>query len=338
MKTTQDQVIELAQKCLSEVPVVVLGSGASRQYGVGGMDELGTCLRKNVVPDDKNGERAIWDKFVADIEANGDLENALHRVTLPPALELRVVEETRKLLLADDQVVFGRIADGSLKLTLAQLLRYLLRTTNPNIVVVTTNYDRLAEFAADQANVPHHTGFSHGYWRTFSDFPAGKPAWVEILKVHGSLDWFLDANQNPVALPDSLPPPSGFTPVMVTPGVGKYEKTHDDPFRTIITRADNAFKAARSILSVGYGFRDRHIQPKLQKRIANDRVPTVFLAKILSGEIRTFLKTCGNPHYLALEQAGTNTRAYFSPTPDGAEVPGSIWEFPAFLEATIGNS
>ena len=139
MKTAFDHVVELAQKCLSEVPVVVLGSGASRQYGVGGMDELGTCLRDNVVPDDKNGERAIWEKFVADIEANGDLENALHRVTLPPALELRVVEETRKLLLGDDQAVFGKIAGGSLKLTLAQLLRYLLRTTNPNIVVVTTN-------------------------------------------------------------------------------------------------------------------------------------------------------------------------------------------------------
>ncbi len=338
MKASQDQVIELAQKCLSEVPVVVLGSGASRQYGVGGMDELGTHLRKNVVPDDKSGECAIWDKFVADIEANSDLENALHRVTLPTVLECRVVEETRKLLLADDQVVFGRIADGSIKLTLAQLLRHLLRTTNPNIVVVTTNYDRLAEYAADQANVPHHTGFSHGYWRTFSEFPANKLAWVEILKVHGSLDWFLDTSQNPVALPDSLPPPTGFTPVMVTPGVGKYEKTHDDPFRTIITRADNAFKAARSILSVGYGFRDRHIQPKMQKRIANDRVPTVFLAKTLSREIRDFLKTCTSPHYLALEQAGTNTRAYFSQEPDGIEVPGSIWQFPAFLEVTIGNA
>jgi hypothetical protein len=83
MKAVQDQVIELAQKCLSEVPVVVHGSGAWRQYGVGGMNELGACLRKNVIPDDKNGERAVWDKFVTDIEANGDLENALHRVALP---------------------------------------------------------------------------------------------------------------------------------------------------------------------------------------------------------------------------------------------------------------
>lgn len=337
MKTNEDQVIELAQKCLSDVPVIVLGSGASRSYGVGGMSELGDCLKTNVMPIDDD-EQKTWERFIADIQDKGDLEGALHRVALPPSLELRVVEETRKLLLRDDQSVFSKIANGMLRLALSDLLRHLLRTANPHIIVVTTNYDRLAEYAADQAGVAHHAGFSHGYWRTFSEFPVGKsPQWVEILKVHGSLDWFFDANQNPVALPDALPPPTGFTPVMVTPGIGKYQRTHDDPFRTIITKADAAFAAAHSIFSVGYGFRDNHIQPKMRKRITEGRVATVFLARTLSSEIRTFLKTCGNPNYLALEQSGTNTRAYFPQAPDGVEMTGSMWEFPEFLKMTNGN-
>jgi hypothetical protein len=337
MASHEQTVVELAQKCLSEVPVVVLGSGASLQYGVGGMKELGEWLERNVVPSD-GSEKAVWVNFVTDIRKNCDLEGALQRVTLPASLELRVIEETRKLVLRDDQKVFANMVSGGLRLALTELLRHLLRTTHSSVVVVTTNYDRLAEYASDQAGAFHHTGFSHGYWRTLSEFPTKSQQWVEILKVHGSLDWFLDSNQSPVALPDALPMPPSFVPVMVTPGIGKYEKTHDDPFRTIITRADAAFATARAILSIGYGFRDRHLQPKMQKRIANDRIPTVFLARIISPELRRFLKACVNPHYLALEESGDKTRAYFAKAPDGVEIPGSIWELATFLKATIGNS
>lgn len=75
----------------------------------------------------------------------------------------------------------------------------------------------------------------------------------------------------------------------------------------------------------------------MQKRIAKDRVPTVFLAMELSAPIRMFLKTCNNSPYLGLEKSGNNTRAYFSAQPDGVEIPGAMWELSSFLRETTGN-
>lgn len=335
----EDEVLKLAQKCLSEVPVIVLGSGASLQYGVGGMDELGEHLAKNIAPTEA-ADLTAWQKFIDDLKVNHDLEGALTRVALSASLEARVVNETREMVLPGDQGVFAKMIAGELALPLSELLRHLLNTTYKSVSIITTNYDRLAEYAADAAGFAHHEGFSHGYLRTFS--PESRNAvhktgvkWVDILKVHGSLDWFLDTQQNPIALPDATPVPTGFTPVMVTPGVGKYQVTHDEPFRSIITQADRAFASARAIICIGYGFRDRHIQPKLQSQIAKQRVPVVFLAKVLSQEIKDFIKTCQNSPYLALEQAGADTRAYVSGHPNGIDVPGSIWEMSTFIKFAI---
>lgn len=101
----EDDVLKLAQKCLSEVPVIVLGSGASLKYGVGGMAELGEHLAKNVAPTQAD-EATTWGNFIADLNAKGDLEGALTHVSLPPALETLVVNETRAMVLRDDQAVF----------------------------------------------------------------------------------------------------------------------------------------------------------------------------------------------------------------------------------------
>jgi hypothetical protein len=124
---------------------------------------------------------------------------------------------------------------------------------------------------------------------------------------------------------------------LVTPGTGKYLVTHDEPFRTIISRSDAAFASARSALCVGYGFNDRHIQPKLTNRILKEKVPIVILARSLTPKTKEFLAQCKNPHYLALEMSGSGSRAFHAGCPGGVELPEPIWEFGAFVEAVAGK-
>ena len=69
-----------------------------------------------------------------------------------------------------------------------------------------------------------------------------------------------------ISLPISVGLPVTFEPLIVTRGVSKYERTHDEPFRSAIQGADAALDAASSFLCVGYGFRDHHIQPKIVER------------------------------------------------------------------------
>lgn len=335
-----DGILKVAQECLSRVPVIVLGSGASLAYGVGGMSDLQSHLVKTIVPD--TGESDIWEKFKDALAATHDLEKSLHQVQLPESLERKVVAATRQLVIAGDRALLSRLATGKLSLPHSRLFRHLLTTTHRRITVVTTNYDRVAEYATDAAETSHSSGFAGCYLRSFDSArltttPPADARQVDVLKVHGSLDWFIDENERCVALPDDLLTPAGYMPLMVTPGTGKYLATHMEPFRSIITASDKAFAEARSILCVGYGFRDMHIQPKLTKRAITDRVPVVVLARTLTPEARKFLTHCKHSSVLGLEQSGAGSTAYTNDAPGGIFIDRPIWQFEEFLRETIGD-
>jgi hypothetical protein len=333
-----DQVIKLAQKCVGQIPVVVLGSGASAPYGIGGMGALRDYLLASIKPTNEKDKDA-WILFSAELAKTGDLETALFNVRLSSALEAQVVSSTRDMVLRDDVAVFQKFVQGKVEFALSALLKYLLRTTHSKIQIVTTNYDRIAEYACDVASATFDTGFRGGYLQAFQpgdDRKFGGQV-VEILKVHGSLDWFIDENQSIISLPDSIKAPMTHTPLLVTPGTGKYLVTHDEPFRTIITRSDSAFATARSALCVGYGFNDRHIQPKLTNRVLKEKVPIVILAKELTPKTKEFLNQCKHHNYLALEMSGTGSRAFCSEHPAGLDLPEPIWEFGKFVEAVAGK-
>jgi hypothetical protein len=333
-----DQVIKLSQKCVEQVPVVVLGSGASAQYGIGGMGSLQKHLLASIMPANVK-EKRIWKQFAEELTKTGDLEMALHIIKLPDALEARVVSSTRDMILKDDLAVFQNVVDGKIEFALSVLLKYLLRTTHHKIQIVTTNYERLAEYACDSAEVIFDTGFRGKYFQSYRPDNISQTGCqiVEILKVHGSVDWFIDEHQSVIALPGSCTAPNSYLPLLVTPGTGKYLVTHDEPFRSIIARSDSAFAAARSALCVGYGFNDRHIQPKLTNRILKENVPIVILAKTLTTKTKEFLYQCMHSNYLALEMSGTGTRAYYSDYPKGVDLAESIWEFGKFVEAVAGK-
>jgi hypothetical protein len=335
-----ETILQLAQNCLQRTPVIVLGSGHSAAYGISGMGPLKEHLLATVTPGESTAAQEAWGRLTTELQEL-DLEAALQQVPIPRPLLEAILAATRELIVKEDQALLGKVVSGQLKLALTTLYRHLFNSTNRVVTVVTTNYDRLAEYAADVAKYCWQTGFVGQYIRFFgtsgSSSSRSRGRLVEVWKVHGSLDWFVD-NQGVVsALPDDLVRPEQMTPLLVTPGTAKYETTHQEPFRTIIQCADAALASAEAYLCIGYGFNDSHIQPKLVERVRHQSIPVVILARTMTDAARAFVTQCCHDGLLALEACDAGTRAYTREYPSGIELPNrSLWQLSEFLDAAVG--
>lgn len=330
------------QRCAQKNPVIVLGSGASIPHGIRGMGDLAIWLRDNVKTDDSN-ERDQW-LLVKTALANGDhLEAALENKALPDTLVVKIVRSTWDFIAQDDYRLLKSAIKMETGFPLCALFRGLFHSTNRNIHVVTTNYDRVAEYAADSGGYIHNTGFLPGYLRRADSaenlvFKLGNnlARTVTVWKVHGSLDWFSNPHGRVMSLPMTSELPEGLVPLIVTPGVSKYQRTHDEPFRSAIQGADRVLSAATAFVCFGYGFRDNHIHPKLVTRCRVHDTPILVAARTLTPEAKDFLKNHAGRHYVALENHDNGTMVYNRENPNGVVFTGEkYWELPA-LNGLIG--
>jgi hypothetical protein len=339
---TLDELAQACQRCAQKNPVIILGSGSSIPHGIRGMGDLAIWLREQVQPEE-GPETDAW-LLVRTALASGDhLEAALENKTLPPSLVTKIVRSTWDFIAQDDYTLLKSAVKREVVFPLRSLFSGLFRSTHRNIHVVTTNYDRVAEYAADSGGYIHHTGFLPGYLRR-TDGAGNLAFWqgrnaartVRVWKVHGSLDWFMDATGSVMSLPMTTELPEGLIPLIVTPGVSKYRLTHDEPFRSAIQGADSILNAASAFICFGYGFRDRHIHPKLIIRCRDYDIPILVAARTLTSEAKDFLHNNGGRHYLALEHHDDGTMVYSRETPGGVVVAGGqYWELAA-LNGLIG--
>ena len=157
-----EHIAKLAQKYTANRPVVILGSGASIPYGLPSMSDLaGELLDKIDLDQD------TWLNLKEKLEEKRDLENALHEVELEDSVLKLVIGEVWNLIAEKDIEIYNQLLEKPRLLVLARLLAYLLRTSTPKVYIVTTNYDRLAEYAANLADAEVFTGFSAGWLQRF---------------------------------------------------------------------------------------------------------------------------------------------------------------------------
>jgi len=336
---TLEELARICQHCAQKNPVIVLGSGASIPHGIQGMGDLAIWLNNNVVPNEQT-EIDAW-ALVRTALADGDhLEAALENKNLPNSLVVKIVRSTWDFIARDDYNLLKSAIKSETAFPLRSLFAGLFRSTNRNIHVVTTNYDRVAEYAADSGGYINNTGFLPGYLRRAEGaenlvFKQGTnlARTVTVWKVHGSLDWFTDPNGGVMSLPMTSELPEGLVPLIVTPGVSKYQQTHNEPFRSAIQGADRVLSAATAFICVGYGFRDSHIHPKLMTRCRVHDTPILVTARTLTPEAKDFLQNNAGRHYLALENHEEGTMVYNHDHPRGTVVEGGkYWELPALNE------
>lgn len=336
----KESLLDFAQDCVSRTPVIILGSGASAAYGIPGMPQLRDHLLKIACPRTaKPDEVSIWSDFQSNL-ATTDLETALNEVRLPESLTGLIVESTWDYLAPFDHKVFEKAIIDSNIFPLTKLFLHLFNSTRKDIHVVTPNYDRIAEYAADSGNLVHYTGFNYGHIR--SRAIDGKPRihvgntasrTVNIWKVHGSFDWFRDCDGIVFGLPISNARPPKVMPVIVTPGIEKYRLTHNEPFHSIKSEADKALQNADAYLCIGYGFNDTHLQTTLVERCRGKDVPLVLLTKTISPTAKAFMNSGKCGRYLAVEESSSGCRIFSKEFPSGMEIAGPpTWQLGGFLE------
>ena len=327
------------QEWTNQVPLIILGSGASIPYGISSMLELGEHLKNNITFTE-NEDQQQFDSFKSEFDNNKDLETTLLKMQLRDAVLNKIVCETWNLINKKDIEFYDKLLQDNSIMPFSDLITYLLNTAQRKLTIVTTNYDRLAEYAASVANAFICNGFAQNYYGKFStnihknDFSKtnGFAGQVNIWKVHGSLDWF---NKDNIDYNFSVRKtiPTSYMPSIVTPGSTKYSMTHFEPYRTIFTESDNEILNARSILCIGYGFNDVHVQPKLITQIKNGK-PIIVITKELTTKTKEAIIGNNCKNYILLEQANDNDTRVYSSIFSGEQIISdtSCWKLEEYLK------
>lgn len=342
---------QLVRECLAANPVVILGSGASVGLGLPTMGQLAERIVDEVGK--LSPDPVKWKIFSDSLQADEGLEAALNKAQLDEASPLysAIVDSVWKMVAWQDVMAFEKVRAGHV-LPHAKLFKYLFGSSARNVTVITPNYDRLAEYGADQGGFCHRSGFVGGYLRTWQG-PTHAPRYlrgdvrqedrtVELLKVHGSLDWFREeGDRDPIGLPvhapaeDDLKPPTGMRPVIVPPVSSKYAQTHFEPYRSLMAEADRAIKGAEAFLTIGFGFNDDHVQVNLTRAMRDRPKPFVMVTKSLTDKAwSALLQASKSMRFCVLLQGkpGT-TRIYTDEYRGGVEIEGiDAWSFDGFAD------
>lgn len=324
--------VNMMQGYLENSPLIVLGSGASMPYGLPSMGTLAEEIEKDptIMADPQ------FDALKQAITDYG-LETAIDSVRLQEQTLECIRDVTWKTINRCDTEFFHKNSLTA-PMELVELLNKVIAPSPNKAVVVTTNYDRLPEYAADRVNATVITGFEGSLLRRL-ELPSqivkqrrirARERTVDIWKVHGSLDWFVDKNETIISVPMTRKIPEGFRPLVVPPGKEKYSSTHKEPYRSIIAEADKAFIQAGAYLCIGYGFNDEHIQPKLLAQIATGK-PIIILAHKMTESCRRHIINAQVRKYMIFEcENDEYTRVYGNGWSEIYE--GKYWSLDEFLK------
>jgi len=281
-----EKLTKTVQKLLEGNPAILVGSGGSVPYGLPSMGDLASEIKSKL--SNKYDSDVKWREFISQLETTNNLEIALETTTLDDDIHKDIIWTVWSLINEQDIASKNKfLLEQTSPVFLKILSKFIQLSGITNIV--TTNYDRIIEYAACFANCKYQTGFSDGDIRIFQQFRSNNSKrMVNIFKVHGSIDWF---KHNDTGILYSLPffdietLKNKYSPLIVTPGNSKYKETHLDPFRTVITKADDALRSSCAYLCIGYGFNDEHIQPIILDENRNKNKPIVIVTKEITPKI-----------------------------------------------------
>ena len=335
-------------KCYRQFPTIVLGSGASIAYGLPSMPHLSDYILKKINTTN-DLEKENWKKIKTILEKEKDIELVLNNIEIITSDTL--LDKIRELIWdainEKDMIVMQRAAAGEVDFELSKLLSGMFQSSCRKAHIITTNYDRIVEYACNSTGILYQAAFPPGHLQKWKN-PEGiryaigndnalRPARVvKIHKVHGSLDWFTGPDNAPMCLP-FRPPSDNFSPLILIPGVRKFQHSHDEPFRSIMGSANSALRKARSLLCVGFGFRDQHVHPALEEACRDKNIPVIVLARELSAGCKEFLTKNAGACYMGIEECSSNGSKIYTPdNPYGIPVSKpDLWSLTGFCDIVL---
>jgi len=165
---------------------------------------------------------------------------------------------------------------------LAQWIQLIDRGDSP-IECFTTNYDLLAEQAFEETGVAYFDGFV-GARQPFFDLRAIEDNlipkhWTRLWKVHGSINWLLNSNNEVYRLTND----SSSDSYIIHPSHLKYDQSKKMPYLALIDRL-NSFLRQTSVVLItsGYSFSDTHLNDTIINALKAN--PTAMVIALLYGK------------------------------------------------------
>lgn len=162
---------------------------------------------------------------------------------------------------------------------LAQWIHLIDRGDSP-IECFTTNYDLLTEQAFEETGVAYFDGFV-GSRQPFFDLRAIEDSlipkhWTRLWKVHGSINWFLNSNQEVYRATDVKTSDS----YIIHPSHLKYDQSRKMPYLALIDRLNSFLRQTSAILiTSGYSFSDIHLNDTIVNALKAN--PTAMVIALL---------------------------------------------------------
>jgi hypothetical protein len=309
------------------------------------MSELASHLQTVIGDGLEAADKAHW-AALAPLIATKGLETALLELAPTPALESKIVAQTAELIARRERTIIAEVFAKTRRLRLTRLLAHLLKPQT-GLPIVTTNYDRLVEVAAEEAGLGVDTMFVGHFAGTLNEKESrlsfcrevvlrGKTVkWgyrprVNVFKPHGSLDWYLREGE-PVRYAGDLPSAR----LIITPGLNKFRNGYESPFDRHRDRANTAIDRASRFLIIGYGFNDDHLETHLTPRIRSG-IPTLLLTHTLSSNATKLAVECAN--VVAIQRAvvdGTEGTSVFADKNEFQLPNLALWELNTFISEVL---
>lgn len=325
----KNSIFTLVQQYTKDVPLILIGTGGTIPYGIPGMGELANHLKVSM--NSKFKDNPQWIQFIEKINKGVDLETALTDINLNSEILNEIIRETWILVNSADIELLKKILKAQEELPLATLIKRFY-TPNPQCInIITTNYDRVIEYACDQVKIPTDIRFCGNYFKSFNRSELSRRSIVNLIKVHGSLDMFRDSDGFVYSIPLQMTIPEAFTPEIITPGNDKYRALLISHCADLKRDADNLIDKANSFLCIGYGFNDNQIQRNIIEEIKKDK-PIVVITKQLSNDAIELIKHNSKKHIIIQNDTKNDNTSHVVINGEDSKLDGIYWSIDGFLK------
>lgn len=312
---TKDNIFKIVQTFLRSPPLVVWGSGATVSFGLPSMWDLNEALKKEIVDFDTT---------------NDNLEDELGKEKYQEKLPQIKQVIWKEVNNADVSVLKKFIDNETDDFNGIKLLIKRFIETHPQVLnIVTTNYDRVLEYLLSYQDVNFTDGFDGKTLSIFDETNFKNKNIVNLVKVHGSLNWFNINNEIRY-----LSSETNSNPQIVVPSKNKFEETYNLPYRGLMQKSDILINKALSFLVVGFGFNDKHLTPRIEANIKKG-IPLVLITKNISEN--TFKELENAEKYILFEEDEIGkTKVTYKENISSEQkveiIDGDFWQLNKFME------
>ena len=323
MDIDMDNLKKNIQSFFDQGTVTIVGSGLSCAEGISGMKALSEKLMEDVPNKLSNEDMECWRNIEETLNNGIDLESPLQQNKATNNIEKAIIESAYELISSEDIFIFKEIIEKSRTLKFSEYLS-CFNVDLYNLVVITTNYDLLIEYACEIKGLVYSDSYYGKIISKYSPENAEKEmlkgikigkkpmnhykTHIKIYKPHGSINWkLIDGKLNKINHVNCG------TPCIITPGSNKYEKGYEEPFDYHIRKMGQEMDNAKRLIFIGYGFNDNHLETHLNKP-ENISKPKLIVTRTLYGNAKKIVDN--SPNTIAIEEMKKNdkscgTKIYF---------------------------